>query len=100
MLDEEKRGTRRKEGRGGRRNEESKKMKKSLKKMENEKVAKRRIIGLAGPCYPSVPDCCKRDTRQYFAGLSKMCSSCFYLSIPVCFCFGKRTKFPRVYIRS
>ena len=42
---------RRKEGRGGRRNEESEKMKKLLKKMKNEKVAKGRIIGLAGPCY-------------------------------------------------
>ena len=35
--------TRRKEGQGGRRDEESEKMK-------NEKVAKGRIIGLAGPC--------------------------------------------------
>ena len=42
---------RRKEGRGGRRNEESEKMKKLLKKMKNENVAKGRIIGLAGPCY-------------------------------------------------
>ena len=40
----------RKEGRGGRRDEESEKMKKLLKKMRNEKVAKGRIIGLAGPC--------------------------------------------------
>ncbi len=49
MLDEEKRdeeegGTRRKEG------QESEKMKKLLKKMKDEKVAKGRIIGLAGPC--------------------------------------------------
>ena len=35
---------RRKEGRGGMRDEESEKMK-------NEKVAKGRIIGLAGPCF-------------------------------------------------
>ena len=41
---------RRKEGRGGRRNEESEKMKKLLKKMKNEKVTKGRIIGLAWPC--------------------------------------------------
>merc|ERR1712237_71361 len=41
---------RRKEGRGGRTDEESEKMKKLLKKMKNEKVAKGRIIGLAGPC--------------------------------------------------
>ena len=40
----------RKEGRGGRRDEESEKMKKLLKKMRNEKVAKGRIIGHAGPC--------------------------------------------------
>ena len=40
----------RKEGRGGRRDEESEKMKKLLRKMKNEKVAKGRIIGLAGPC--------------------------------------------------
>ena len=51
VLDKEKRGTRRKEGRGGRRDEESEKMKKSFKKMKNEKVAKGRIIGLAGPCF-------------------------------------------------
>ena len=44
-------GTGRKEGRGGRRNEESEKMKNLFKKMKNEKVAKGRIIGLAGPCY-------------------------------------------------
>ena len=53
-------GTRRKEERGGRRNEEeggtrgrdeeSEKMKKLFKKMKNEKVAKGRVIGLAGPC--------------------------------------------------
>ena len=50
MLDEEEGGTRRKEGRGGRRAEESEKMKKvKKKKMKNEKVAKGRIIGLAGP---------------------------------------------------
>ncbi len=48
--DEEERGTRRKEGRGGRRNGESEKMKKLLNEMKNEKVAKGRIIGLAGPC--------------------------------------------------
>ncbi len=35
----------RKEGR------EEGKMKKFLKKMKNEKVAKGRIIGLAGPCF-------------------------------------------------
>ena len=39
-----------KERRGGRRDEESEKMKKLLKKIKNEKVAKERIIGLAGPC--------------------------------------------------
>ena len=39
-----------KEGREGRRDEESEKMKKLLKKKRNEKVAKGRIIGLAGPC--------------------------------------------------
>ena len=50
VLDEEKRGTRRKEGRGGRRDEESERMKKMFKKMTTEKVAKGRIIGLAGPC--------------------------------------------------
>ena len=50
VLDEEKREIRRKEGRGGRRDEESEKMK-LLKKNENEKVAKERIIGLAGPCF-------------------------------------------------
>ncbi len=66
VLDEEKRGTRRREGRGGRREKEeggmrrkegrgarrdgeSEKMKKLLKEMKNEKVAKGRIIGLAGP---------------------------------------------------
>ena len=53
MLDEEKRdeegGMRRKEGRGGRKDDESEKMKKLLKEMKNEKVAKGRIIGLAGP---------------------------------------------------
>ena len=48
--DEEEGGTRRKEGRGGRRDEESEKMKKLLERMKNEKVAKGRIIGLAGPC--------------------------------------------------
>ena len=52
MLDEEKRGTRRKVGRGKRRDEESEKKKKLLKKMKNEKVAKGRIIGLGGPCFP------------------------------------------------
>ena len=46
--DEEEGGIRRKEGRGGRR--ESEKMKKLLKRMKNEKVAKRGIIGLARPC--------------------------------------------------
>ena len=40
---EEEGGSRRKEERGGRRDEESEKKK-------NEKVAKGRIIGLAGPC--------------------------------------------------
>ena len=46
----------RKEGRGGRRDEESDKMKKLLKKeMRNEKVAKERIIGLAGPCFLKGP---------------------------------------------
>ena len=39
-------GTRRKEGWGGRRDKEREKMK-------NEKVAKGRIIGLAGPCFLS-----------------------------------------------
>ena len=38
-------------GRGGRRDEESEKMKKLFKKMKNEKVAKGRIIGFAGPCF-------------------------------------------------
>ena len=38
---------RRKEGRGGMRDEESEKMK-------NEKVAKGRIIGLARPCFPKM----------------------------------------------
>ena len=47
---EEEGGTGRKEGRGGRRDEKSKKMKKLFKKMKNERVAKERIIGLAGPC--------------------------------------------------
>ena len=68
VLDEEKRGTRRKEGRGGRRDEEegrtgrkegrggrreeeSKRNEKVAKKMKNEEVAKGRIIGLAGPCF-------------------------------------------------
>ena len=41
----------RKEAQEGRRDEESEKMKKLLKKMKNEKVAKGRIIGLAGPCF-------------------------------------------------
>ena len=39
-------------GRGGRRDEESEKNEKVVKKMKNEKVAKGRIIGLAGPCFP------------------------------------------------
>ena len=43
-------GTRRTEGRGGRRDEESEKMKELLKKMKNEKVAKGRIISLDVPC--------------------------------------------------
>ena len=43
--DGEEGGTGRKEGRGRRKNE------KLLKKMKNEKVAKGRIIGLAGPCF-------------------------------------------------
>ena len=42
---------RRKEGPGRRTNEEREKMKKLFKKMKNEKVAKGRIIGLAGPCF-------------------------------------------------
>ena len=42
MLDKEKRGTGRKEEVGERKN--------LLKKMKNEKVAKGRIISLAGPC--------------------------------------------------
>ena len=49
VLDEEERGTKRKEGRGGRRKEESEKMKKLLKK-----VAEGRIIGLARPCFLSL----------------------------------------------
>jgi len=53
--DGEEGGTGSKEGWGGRRDMEeggaSKKMKKLLRKMKNEKVAKGRIIGLAGPCY-------------------------------------------------
>ena len=40
-----------KEGQGGRREEESEKMKRLLTEMKNEKVAKGRIIGLAGPCF-------------------------------------------------
>ena len=52
--DEEEGGTGRKEGRGGRRGEESEKMKNLLKEMKNEKVAKGRIIGLAGPCFITV----------------------------------------------
>ena len=43
------------ERRGGRRDEGSEKMKKLLKKMKNEKVAKGRIIGLAGPCFNLIP---------------------------------------------
>ncbi len=42
-------GTGRKEGRGGRSDEASEKMRKLLKTMKNEKVAKGRIIGLDGP---------------------------------------------------
>ena len=55
-MDEEERGMRRKEGRGGRSDEEKgatrrvKKRKSCKKKMKNEKVAKGRNIGLAGPC--------------------------------------------------
>ena len=37
---------RRKEGRGGRSDEESENVKKLIKKMKNEKVAKGRIMGL------------------------------------------------------
>ena len=44
-------GTRRKEGQGGN-NEESEKKENVVKKMKNEKVAKGRTIGLAGPCSP------------------------------------------------
>ena len=47
--DEEEGGTGRKEGRGGRRDGE-KGGTRRVKKMKNEKVAKGRIIGLAGPC--------------------------------------------------
>ena len=50
MQDEKEGGIRRKEGRGGRSDEESEKMKKLFKKIKNEKVAKGRFIGLAGPC--------------------------------------------------
>ena len=63
VLDEEKRGTRRKQGRGGGRNKEEggTRRKESqggkrgmeseiMKKLKNEKVAKGCIIGLAGPC--------------------------------------------------
>ena len=65
VLDKEKRGMRRKEGRGGRRNGEEggtgrkeggreERNEKVVKKMKNEKVAKGRIIGLAGPyCWKS-----------------------------------------------
>ena len=49
---EEEGGLRRKEGWGGRRDEKSEKMKKLSKKMKNEKVAKGSIIALAGPCFP------------------------------------------------
>ena len=48
--DGEEGGMERKEGRGGRRDEESEIMKKFLKKMKNEKVAIRRVVGLTGPC--------------------------------------------------
>ena len=53
--DEKEGGTGKKEGRGGRRDGRKEgrgelKNKRVVKKMENEKVAKGRIIGLAGPC--------------------------------------------------
>ena len=51
VLDEEEGGTRRKEGRRNGEEGGTRRMKKLLKKMRNEKVAKGRIIGLAGPCY-------------------------------------------------
>ena len=44
VLDEVERGTRRKEGQGGRSDEGSEKMKNLLKKMKNEKVARERIV--------------------------------------------------------
>ena len=53
MRDKEEGGTGRKEGRGGRRDEERGE-KKLLKKKKNEKVAKGPIIGLAGPCLTDV----------------------------------------------
>ena len=54
MRDGEEGGTGRKEGWGGSRVEESEKNEKVVKKDENEKVAKGRIIGLAGPCYETI----------------------------------------------
>ena len=67
VLDEEKIGMRKKEGQGGRRNEESEKTKKLLKKMKNEKVAEGRIIGLAGPCYGKKSHNFIRCMRTYLA---------------------------------
>ncbi len=53
MLDGEKRGTRKKEGRGGRRDDEEggTGRKEGRGERKNKKVAKGRIIGLAGPCF-------------------------------------------------
>ena len=58
----------RKDGRGGRTDEESEKMKKLLKRMKNEKVAKGRIIGLAGPCScinPTTINMAKAENRDF-----------------------------------
>ncbi len=88
MLNEEKRGTRRKGGRGGKRDEkeggtrrkegregsrngESEKMKKLLKEMKNEKVAKGRIIGLAGPCFNKEDQANRRSSRSSKKGKRK-----------------------------
>ena len=48
MLDEEERGTRRKEGRGGRRDEESEKIKKLLAKMKMKESLKDATLASLG----------------------------------------------------
>ena len=67
-MDEEERGTRRKEGGGERRNEEEqgigmKEGRGGRRDEESEKLnnAKGRIIGLAGPCYEVFPVCYRYD---------------------------------------